>query len=128
MVDYMLFVDEAPLPSKVEGLSGFTQYFESRGPTDSKGRSFRQFDLTRRMMRFPCSFMIYTEAFDALPASAKSAVYARLWEVLGGKDRDPKYAAISAADRRAIIEILRETKTGLPDYFRPLPLRRKSTL
>jgi hypothetical protein len=65
--------------------------------------------------------MIYTEAFDALPAEAKTAVYARMWEVLSGKESGPRYKGLSLADRRAIVEILLATKKGLPDYFRPLP-------
>jgi hypothetical protein len=117
LVDYMLFVDEPALPSAVRGSPGFTQEFPSKGPRDSKGRSLRDLDLTRRLLRYPCSYMIYTEAFDALPAAAKSAVYARLWDVLSGKETDPVYARLSLADRRAIIEILRETRSGLPAYF-----------
>lgn len=126
LVDYMLFIDEAPLPSKVEGLSGFTQYFEARGPQDRKGRSLRQFDLTRRVFRFPCSFMIYTEAFDSLPVAAKAAVYARLWDILSGKEKNATYRTLSPRDRAAIVEILRETKNGLPDYFRPLAGRTRA--
>jgi hypothetical protein len=38
--------------------------------------------------------------------------------VLSGKDTSPKYARRSAADRRAIAEILRDTKKDLPAYFR----------
>jgi hypothetical protein len=41
-----------------------------------------------------------------------------MWEILSGQEKEIKYARLSAADRRAIIEILRETKTGLPDDFR----------
>jgi len=108
LVDYMLFVDEAPLAGKVEGSSGFAQKFTSRGPRDSRGRSLRDLDLNRRLMRYPCSYMIYSEAFDAIPAPVKAAIYRRMWEVLGKRDE---------ADRRAIVEILRETKPGLPDYF-----------
>jgi hypothetical protein len=126
LVDYMLFIDEAPLPSKVEGLSGFTQYFEGKGLRDRKGRSLRQFDLVRRMMRYPCSYMIYSEAFDALPASAKAAVYARLWKILSGKETGETYATLSSADRRAILEILIETKKGLPDYYQLVPATLKS--
>jgi len=44
--------------------------------------------------------------------------YRRLWEVLSGKDQGADYAALSAADRKAILEILRDTKPGLPAYFR----------
>jgi hypothetical protein len=39
--------------------------------------------------------------------------------VLSGADSDARYARLTAADRLAVIEILRDTKKGLPDYFRP---------
>ena len=117
LVDYMLFVDEAPLPSAVRGASGFTKEFPSKGPRDSKGRSLRDLDLTRRLLRYPCSYMIYTEAFDALPPATLAIVYERMWAILSGAATDGEYAKLSQADRRAIIEILRETKKGLPAYF-----------
>jgi hypothetical protein len=63
--------------------------------------------------------MIYSEAFDGLPAEAKTAIYARMWQVLSGGDRSPRYARLSRSDRHAIVEILRDTKKGLPDYFQP---------
>ena len=113
----MLFVDEAPLAGRIEGTSGFTQMFSAEGPRDSKGRSLRQLDLERRLMRYPCSYMIYSPLFDALPATAKEAIYARMWEVLSGQDKEPPSSRLSLADRRAIVEILRETKKDLPNYF-----------
>jgi hypothetical protein len=120
LVDYLLFVDEAPLATPVQGSSPFTQEFAKRGPRDSKGRSLRDFDLTKRLFRYPCSYLIYTEAFDALPADARAMVYERLWEILSGKESDKVYYVLSVADRRAIVEILRETKKGLPDYFQTI--------
>jgi hypothetical protein len=117
LVDYFLFVDEAPLPSTIRGSTTFAQEFSSRGPRDAKGRSLREIDLTRRLFRYPCSYMIYTPAFDALPPAAKASVYERLWEVLSGRETDTVYLRLSPADRRAIVEILRETKNDLPAYF-----------
>jgi hypothetical protein len=117
LVDYLLFVDEAPFPSAIRGASDFTKEFPAKGPRDSKGRSLRDLDLTRRLLRYPCSYMIYTEAFDALPAAAKALVYERMWAILSGNAKDPEYSKLSTADRRAIIEILRETKKGLPPYW-----------
>jgi hypothetical protein len=117
VVDYLLFVDEAPLTGKVEGSSGFTARFEAAGPRDRKGRSLRQFDLERRLLRYPCSYMIYSAQFDGLPAEAKDAIYRRLWQVLSGGENDARYARLSRQSRRAVLEILRETKSGLPDYF-----------
>jgi hypothetical protein len=61
-------------------------------------------------MRYPCSYMIYAPAFDALPAEAKKAIYERMWQILSGEEKNPKYARLSPGDRQAIIEILRETK------------------
>jgi len=113
-VDYMLFVDEAPL-SGVSGTSGFAESFGKRGPRDSKGRSLRDFDLKQRLFTNPCSYMIYSEAFERLPPAAKRAIYQRLWEVLSGRVRAPKYARLSSADRDRIIEILRETKRDFAD-------------
>jgi hypothetical protein len=118
LVDYMLFVDEAPLPSPVRGLSSFTKDFPAKGPRDSKGRSLRDLDLTRRLLRYPCSYMIYTDAFDALPPATLAIVYERMWAILSGKVTAAEYAKLSPADRRAIIEILRETKKNLPAYWR----------
>ena len=117
VADYMLFVDEASLPSLVRGSSGFGELFSRKGPRDTKGRSLRDLDLEHRLLRYPCSYMIYSPLFDALPAAAKDAVYARLWDILSGKDRDNRYARLSPADRSAIIEILRDTKKGLPPQF-----------
>jgi hypothetical protein len=105
LADYMLFVDEAPLQGKIAGTSGFAEQFSARGPRDTKGRSLRELSLAGRLMRYPCSYMIYSEAFDALPAEAKSAVYRRMWQVLAHRIE---------ADRTAIIEILRDTKKDFP--------------
>jgi hypothetical protein len=117
LVDYMLFIDEAPLPSPVRGSSSFSKDFPLKGPRDSKGRSLRDLDLTRRLLRYPCSYMIYTDAFDALPAAAKSLVYERMWQILSGAAKEADYAKLAVADRRAVLEILRETKKDLPAYF-----------
>jgi hypothetical protein len=118
LVDYMLFIDEAPLVGPVVGGSGFAEAFASRGLRDARGRSLRDFELKRRLFRYPCSYMIYTPAFDALPPMARDAVYARLWAVLSGAVQDARYKVLSEADRQAIVSILRDTKPDLPDYFR----------
>lgn len=117
VADAMLFVNETPLPNAVEGTSGFSQMFAAEGPRDAEGRSLRQLDLKQRLMRYPCSYMIYSPAFDALPQDLKAAIYDRMWIILSGRDRGAKYTKLSLADRQAIVEILRATKRDLPDYF-----------
>ena len=91
--------------------------FAAKGPRDAQGRSLRDFDLRKRVFKYPCSYMIYTPAFDALPPAAKNAVYTRLWEVLSGRETQPRYGALTPSDRQAIVSILRETKRDLPPYF-----------
>jgi hypothetical protein len=116
LVDYMLFVDEAPL-GRVRGTSGYAQRFSARGPRDRQGRSLRDLDLETRLLRYPCSYMIYSPAFDALPQEAREMVYRRLKDVLSGREAAPRYARITPGDRQAILEILRDTKTNLPSGF-----------
>ena len=117
LVGYMLFVDEAPLHEPVKGVSSFTLTFPQRGPRDKQGRSLRDFDLQKRLFRYPMSYMVYSDLFDSLPAPVLDRVYQRLYDVLSGKDRSAKYAALSAEDRRAVLEILRDTKPNLPDSW-----------
>jgi hypothetical protein len=119
VVQYLLFREEAQLTDAIKGTSGFAEEFVKRGPRDRRGRSLRDFDLKRRMFVYPCSYVIYSEAFDALPAPVKDYVLRRLWEVLSGKDTSKEFAHLSAKDRRAIVDILRETKSNLPDYWKP---------
>jgi hypothetical protein len=117
LVDYMLFVDEAPLPGPVTGTTAFAATFTAAARRDSRGRSLRDLDLNRRLLKYPCSYLIYSEPFDAMPAAAKTAVYSRLWEVLSGRERGERYTVLSPADRQAILDILRETKPELPEYY-----------
>src|SRR6185436_1791740 len=44
VVDYMLFVDEAPLPNEVSGRSGFAERMSANGPHDRRGRSLSELD------------------------------------------------------------------------------------
>ncbi|HTC87225.1 MAG TPA: hypothetical protein VK686_02935, partial [Bryobacteraceae bacterium] len=117
MLGYMLFVDEAPLKQPVAGVSTFTKTFPERGPRDAKGQSLRDFDLQKRLFRYPLSFLIYSAAFDGLPDVVRERVYQRLYEVLTGKDTSKTFAGISAADRQAVLEIVRATKPNLPKYW-----------
>ena len=117
LVDYFLFVDEAPPPGTVVAPKAFVERFTAAAPRDRAGRSLRDLDLSRRLLKYPCSYMIYTPAFDGLPAFAKNAVYQRLAAVLTDDTPGAKYAHLSAADRSAVVAILRDTKRDLPAAF-----------
>jgi hypothetical protein len=117
MVTYMLFADETRLYEPIQGVSTFTKTFTERGPRDHQGRSLREFDLEKRMFRYPLSYMIYSAAFDNMPGLVRERVYQRLYDILTGKDQSPAYARLTSDDRRAILEILRDTKPNLPAYW-----------
>jgi hypothetical protein len=110
LLEYMLFRDEAALNGPVKGTSTFAQEFQQRGPFDSKGRSLRQLDLNQRLLRFPCSYLIYSEAFDSLPQEARSYLWKRLRDILSGQDQSATYAGMKRADRESVLAILVETK------------------
>jgi hypothetical protein len=118
VVRYLLFLDAVPFQARVQGTSSFAQQFERRGPFDAQGRSLRQLDLGTRLLKYPCSFMIYSEAFDRLPALARRHVYRRLWQALTGEDASADFQKIPAETRQAIREILNATKKDLPLYWR----------
>ena len=115
LVRYMVFADEAPLSGPIAGVSSFTETFGTRGPRDGQNRSLRDFDLRTRLFRYPLSFMIYSELFDGLPDAIRDGVYARLLDVLEG--RASGLERLRQADRSAILGIVRETKTGLPETW-----------
>ena len=117
IVRYMVFADEAPLVDTVTGSSTFQKTFPQRGPRDPKGRSLRDFDLTTRLFKYPLSYMIYSDVFDAVPAPMRDRIYNRLIEVLSGKDQSADYAKLNPAARKAAMEILAATKKNVPDVW-----------
>lgn len=117
LLAYLLMADETPLTETISGTSGFAEAFAKQGPFDAQGRSLRQLDLKQRLFRYRCSYLIYSEAFDALPNEARDYLYRRLWEVLSGKDASRRFAYLKSDERQAIREILLATKKGLPAYW-----------
>ncbi len=112
LVDYLLFVNEQPLTAAIKGTSGFAERFAALGPTDARGRSLRQLDLEHRLLKYSCSYMIYSAAFTALPADVRHAIYRRMSDVISTRP--------SEADRRAVAEILNDTLHD--SAFQPLAL------
>jgi hypothetical protein len=117
LVEALLMVDEAKITDPIKGTSGFTEQFATAGPHDSNGRSLRDLDLSTRLLKYPCSYLIYSEAFDGLPVESRDYVWQRLFNILTGVDHSEEFAHLSPDDRQAILEILRSTKSNLPEYF-----------
>ena len=114
LVECFLFCDEPRLEAPLAGTSGFTEEFAAAGPRDPQGRSLREFDLQARLFRHPCSFLIYSASFDALPEELRSRFWARMEAALADTRPQGRFAHLSAADRAAIRGILAATKPGAP--------------
>jgi hypothetical protein len=113
LVEGLLFCEEAPLTEKITGTSEFAAEFNQLGPRNEKVRSLREFDLTRRMFKYPCSYLIYSSSFTTLPAPAKEYVVRRMNEILSGEVTEEKYKHLSADDRANVLAILQATH---PDF------------
>ena len=94
----MTFAKSAPLAAPVTGTSTFTADFQALGPKDAQGRSLRDLDLHERVFKYPVSYLIYSDSFNALPDSVKQYIYGRL----------------RAEASPEVLEILRDTKSGFP--------------
>jgi hypothetical protein len=116
LLEYMLFRNEAPLRGPVRGSSDFTTQFQVAGPRTPDGRSLRELDLHTHLFKYPCSFLIYSPAFDALPRPMKEYLWQRLAQILRGQERTGIYASMSNEDRRNILEILLETKPEFAEW------------
>ncbi len=142
LVSVMFFTDATRFTSPISGNSGFTRWFESRGPRDRMGRSLRDFDLKTRLFKYPLSYLVYSPAFDGLPDYAKDYIYGRFADILTGRESaapasggtnglDPDAldaygieqgasaagSQLSDTDRRAILGILVETKADFAQYL-----------
>jgi hypothetical protein len=118
LVEYLLFSGEAALTHRIAGTTSFAADFAAGGKRDRRGRSLRDFDLERRVFKYPCSYLVYSPSIETLPGEVKDYVWRRMWEVLSAQDQTKPFAHLSPDDRLAILEILRDTVPALPDYWR----------
>jgi hypothetical protein len=115
LLAYLLFRNETPLKGRLEGTAGIESWFAKDAPRDRQGRSLKDLDMSTRMFKYPCHYLVYSDQFASLPVEVKQYLWGRLGEVLAGKDNSPLYANMPAKDRQAVKEILLDT---LPEFKR----------
>jgi hypothetical protein len=114
IVEHLLFVAEVKLPDGgIQGGGRFEKAFRQNRRADAAGRSLKDFDLRTRLFTHRCSYMIYSESFDALPPVLKTKVYRWLNSILMSEAVSRPFDHLTAEERRAILEILAATK---PDF------------
>lgn len=107
MAGAMLMQETATLEDRIAGLPAYQSWFTSRGPSDSQGRSLRDLDLQNTLFRYPLSYLVYSPAFNAMPAYAKDYVYSKIRSELSGNGEVSH--PYDQEDREAALEILEET-------------------
>ena len=116
LLDYMLFRHEALLEGPVRSSNRFSEDFARGGPRDRRGRSLRELDLKSRLFRYPCSYLIYSPAFDELPQVLRNYLWQRMAQILTGRDQSEPYGTMPASDRAAVLEILLDTKPEFKNF------------
>lgn len=109
VVDRMLFREAAPVPPGTTGSEAFRRAFANQGPRSKAGDSLRDFQLRDRVFANRCSYLIYSDAFTALPPQLKSRILDRLHAALRDDDPKGRYAYLEREEKRRIFDILVET-------------------
>lgn len=116
LVRYLLFADEAKLPAG--GIRVDPQYredFLADRREAANGLSLKDLDLETRLFKHRCSYLIYSDVFEATSDLFKQQVYESLGEAISTEKRDPDFAYLPDAEKKAIRDILRETLSDLPE-------------
>jgi hypothetical protein len=112
LVSHLLMKDETKLSGEVLSLSRdstFIGNFKKRSKNDSEGRSLRDLELKNRIFKYPCSYMIYSKSFTALPEILRHSIFKQIRGVLSNKIKVGEYDYISDEKKLELLEILGET-------------------
>jgi len=119
LVRYFLFADEPSLAGhEFDPAPDFVSDFHRNQRTDSAGQSLKDLDLKTRIFKNRCSYMIYSRSFEEAPQSMKDRVYDRLWDILSPEEAPDEYAYLDSDERRRILDILKATKSDLPESWK----------
>ena len=113
LVRDLLLVGEARLPGEVRGESGFTEEFRERSASPGWKDPLRELDLESRLLRVPCSYLIRTPTYAALPERVRRYIRIRFEEILSGEDDSKAFKHLAPRDRGAILKVLQRSP-GLP--------------
>ena len=109
ILDHLLFRRAAPLPEGVVLNAEFQAAFSRGAPRSRSGHALKDLQLRDRIFAQRCSYLIYSECFQALPEPLKARIFDRLFQALHSRDPKDRYAYLPAEERQRIYEILLET-------------------
>jgi hypothetical protein len=120
VVDRLLFRRAARLPEGIVKNGAFMRAFTADARRSAAGDSLKDLMLDGQLFRNRCSYLIYSEAFAALPAGLKTGIYRALYDALQNDDPASRYAYLEKAERRRIYDILMETHPEARQQFEAL--------
>lgn len=119
LLRYFLFANEAPLGGNViQGHGKYRVDFMANKRVSRSGKSLKDLDLKDRFLKYRLSYMIYSNAFEGLQKALKDEFYTQLWIILTEPEGVKGYKHLSEEEKAAIIEIVADTKKGLPKIWR----------
>jgi hypothetical protein len=109
LLRYMFFAEEASVPPMDLDRSPYARYFNGNGPKDKQGRSLYDLKMDGRMFQHPFSYMVYSDAFQNLPAEAMDYIRGELQLILDPSFSHENLEHLSVQDKLSIKQILKET-------------------
>jgi len=107
---YLLFADEAPMPlGGIEGDAAFRTEFLRNRRTSADGLSLKDFELSTRLFKHRCSYMIYSPLIQGAPPILKKALRAQLIQALQESPAHSEFQYLPGAEKAAIRQILKAT-------------------
>lgn len=114
IVNYILFADEAALPTEIEPDPVFAKDFLLNRRPASDGAALHDLHLRGRLFKYRCSYMIYTPLFASIPQALQSRILDRLDRALSPDDTKSYATHLPESERAAIRSILKDTLPNLP--------------
>lgn len=113
ILDVMLFRDEAVIGGEgMDGDNRVEEVLEATVPETDRGWGLKDSRLHPRLMKYRLSYMIYSEAFAALPEPMREAVLDALRAGLANGSKDEKFSHLGPKEKRRIGTILEQTFVG----------------
>lgn len=120
VVDHLLFRKAATLPEGILPNESFLKVFMADAKRSSRGEALKDLRLNGRLFQNRCSYLIYSEAFAALPGGMKARIYDVLYQALHDNDPTSRYGYLEAEEKKRIYRILLETHSEARKHFERL--------
>jgi hypothetical protein len=120
LADLLLFRRSIKLPEGVAKSPAFEKAFAAGAKRSAAGDSLKDLALEGQLFRNRCSYLIYSDAFLALPQAMQARIFAVIYAALHDLDPDQRYSHLERDEKKRIFEILMETHPTARRHFERL--------